>query len=94
MASIVLAATFEPSGRLTVVDVPAFPVGGNCGHGFDPLLSGERIGRSDTEPAHPDLVLLDGLLGPVPVPGAASPRPALGGQRVMSASGDTSRSWD
>ena len=51
-----------------IVDVPAIAVSDNCRDGFDPTFSGERIGRRDTEPANPDLIPLDGLLGQCPRP--------------------------
>ena len=53
---------------MVVVDVPAIAVSDNCRDGFDPTFSGARVARRDAEPANPDLIPLDGLLGQCPRP--------------------------
>ena len=51
-----------------VVDVPAIAISDNCRNGLDPAFSGVRLGGRDAEPANPDLILLDCVLGQYPRP--------------------------
>ena len=57
------------------------------------MSSGERVGRRDTEPAQPNLILLEGLFGQCPSPALHRLVPllqAVGHIRVR----DAYRSWD
>jgi hypothetical protein len=76
-----------------IIDVPAVAVSDNCRDGFDPTFFGARVGRWDTEAAHPDLILLDGLFGQCSRPALHRLVPFLETPGHVSVRA-TCRSWD
>ena len=76
-----------------VVDVPAIAISDNCRNGFDPAFSRARLGGRDAEPANPDLILLDCVLGQYPRPTLHRLIPFLEASRHVWVR-DPYRSWD